>query len=74
MDPVTINPNTVYLLGQLRKALGLRPGTLPREIRLGRLRSSKRAGKVLVLGAWVLEWIETGERKRRRELEAAGNV
>ena len=60
----TIHVNSVYTLGTLRDLLGLRAGTLPREIRLGRLRSSKRAGKVLILGGWILEWIESGERKR----------
>ncbi len=62
-----IRPTDIHTLGSLQALLGLRPGTLPREIRLGRMRSSKRAGKVLILGAWVLEWIEGGERKRQPE-------
>jgi hypothetical protein len=51
-------------------ALGLAKGCLPREIRLGRLRASKRAGKYLIVGAWLLEWIESGEVKRREHRRA----
>jgi hypothetical protein len=40
---------------------------LPREIRLGRLRTSKRAGKYLILGGWLLQWIADGERIKKRE-------
>jgi hypothetical protein len=60
----TIRPGQVYTLAALTDALGLRPGTLPRELRLGRLRHAKRAGKVFVLGEWVLEWLAGGERTR----------
>lgn len=59
-----IKMNAVYSLAQFRTTLGLRAGTAAREIRAGRLRSSKRAGKVWVLGSWILQWIEEGERKR----------
>jgi hypothetical protein len=36
--------------------------------RAGRLRHSKRAGKVLILGEWVLQWLRDGERKRPAEM------
>jgi hypothetical protein len=62
-----IRAGQVYTFGSLKAALGLRPGTLPRELRLGRLRHSKRAGKVFILGEWVLEWVAAGERKRPAE-------
>jgi hypothetical protein len=68
-----IKPEAVYGLKDAREALGVRPGTLPREIRLGRLRSSKRAGKVFILGEWLLEWLRDGERKRAHH-EAAPRV
>lgn len=61
-----IDPRAVYTLGSGRAALGLAKGCLPREIRQGRLRAAKRAGRYLILGAWLLEWIETGEVKRPR--------
>jgi hypothetical protein len=64
-DLPIIQPTAVYTIASLTTALALRPGTLPRELRLGRLRYSKRAGKVWILGAWALEWLEAGEVKRR---------
>jgi hypothetical protein len=39
-----IHPNSVFDLVSARAILGLKRGCLPREIRLGRLRSSKRVG------------------------------
>jgi hypothetical protein len=57
----TIAADAVFTIGSLRATLGLRAGTLPRELRLKRLRHSKRAGRVFILGAWVIEWIAAGE-------------
>jgi predicted DNA-binding transcriptional regulator AlpA len=62
--PPTIDPHGVYDLITARATLQLAKGCLPREIRLGRLRASKRAGKVFILGAWLLGWIEGGEVRR----------
>jgi hypothetical protein len=59
-----IDPHAVYTIATLTDALGLRPGTLPRECRLRRLRFAKRAGRVLILSSWVLAWIEGGEVRR----------
>jgi hypothetical protein len=64
-SPAIINPHAVYTIPTARAALGLAEHTLPRECRLGRLRCSKRAGKILILGAWLLQWVEGGEVKRR---------
>jgi hypothetical protein len=61
VGPHTIVPTAVYNLATARVALSLAAGTLPREIRLRRLRASKRAGKYLILGAWLLEWVAAGE-------------
>ena len=66
-----IDPRTVYSLDQARHVLGLAKGCLPREIRLGRLRVSKRAGRYLILGAWLLEWIESGELSRPPRSESS---
>jgi hypothetical protein len=60
-----IDPKAVFTIEQARNALQLAKNCLPREIRLGRLRVSRRAGKYLILGAWLLEWIEAGELPRR---------
>jgi hypothetical protein len=67
----TIAAGQVYTLAALTEALGLRRGTLPRELRLGRLRHAKRAGKVFILGAWVLDWLAAGERKRPADEDKA---
>jgi hypothetical protein len=64
-DIPTIHPAAVYTLASLSKALGLKPGCLPRECRLRRLRFGKRGGRVYFLGSWVLEWLRDGEVKRR---------
>jgi hypothetical protein len=44
--------------------MGLAKETISREIRLGRLRHAKRAGRTLILGAWLLQWVRAGERRR----------
>jgi len=53
-----------------RNTLELAKNCLPREIRLSRLRVAKRGGKYLILGAWLLEWIEAGELPRRPDTGA----
>ena len=75
----TIRPTAVFGLEQARAALGLAKNCLPREIRLGRLRVSKRAGRYLILGEWILEWIRKGGVTRQgpeagRAAPNAGNV
>jgi hypothetical protein len=39
--------------------------TLPREIRLGRLRAAKRGGRYFLLGEWLLAWLRDGEIRKR---------
>jgi hypothetical protein len=46
--------------------LNLPVNTLKREHRLGRLRASKRAGKLWSTGLWIRQWLESGEVHRRR--------
>jgi hypothetical protein len=72
-SPHTIEPNAIYTLETARAALGLAKATLGREVRLGRLRVAKRAGKYLILGSWLLQWIESGEVRRRRPACGAVN-
>jgi hypothetical protein len=67
-----IHPAAVYSQEAVRLALGLKTATLQREIRLGRLRVAKRAGRYYILGSWLLEWVEKGEVQRRnRQAEFA---
>jgi hypothetical protein len=65
-DVPIIHQNAVYTLDQARGTLQLAKDTLGREIRLGRLRVARRAGKYLILGSWLLEWIEAGDEITRR--------
>jgi hypothetical protein len=67
-----IDQQTVYTLHSLTDLLGLKKGTLPREMRLGRLRYAKRAGRVYVLGEWVLAWLRAGEVLPPRNYEPVG--
>jgi hypothetical protein len=69
--PHVIDPQAVYTLDSASRALGLKRGCLPREIRLGRLRAAKRAGKVMLLGEWLLGWIRAGEVRRERKPTSA---
>jgi hypothetical protein len=63
----TIFASAVYDLEAARLALDLKKGCLPREIRLGRLRASKRGGKVFILGAALLAWLQDGEVRRQEK-------
>jgi hypothetical protein len=61
----TIRPTTVYTLESATKALGLNRTTVRREIMQGRLSRAHRAGRVYILGKWLLEWLEAGEVRRQ---------
>ncbi len=61
----TINPTAVYSRDTARRILGLRKSTISREIRERRLRVSMRAGRYFILGKWILEWIESGEKNAK---------
>jgi hypothetical protein len=65
-----IAPTGAYGIDQARAMLGLRKSSLSREIRLGRLRVAKRAGRYFILGEWLLEWIEGGELSVRKPAPA----
>jgi hypothetical protein len=52
-----IDPYAVFTLGTLQATLGLRDGSLPREIRQKRLRARKRCGRYFILGSDVIQWL-----------------
>lgn len=62
--PAIVRPTAVYSLAEAAQLLKLKKNCLPREVRLGRLRVSKRAGRYFVLGQWLLDWIAAGELPR----------
>jgi hypothetical protein len=65
-----IRTNAIYTLEGLRSSLGLPKSTLSREIRLARLRVTKRAGRYFLLGKWIIQWLEEGEVRRNDRREA----
>lgn len=64
--PHVILPTAVYDLEAARLAFGLTKTTLSRELRLGRLRVAKRAGRYFILGDWLADWLRGGEVQRSR--------
>jgi hypothetical protein len=70
--PHRIDATAVYTRAAAQAALGLNRTTLAREIREGRLRVSKRAGRYFLLGEWILEWLRAGEVRRRPAAERNG--
>jgi hypothetical protein len=73
-QPHAILPDAVYDLEAARTALGLTKTTLSRELRLGRLRCSKRAGRIYVLGEWLLEWLRAGEVHKSHQMPGTGGA
>ena len=69
-QPALIHPHAVYSVQALMTALGIPRSCIGREVRLGRLRMSRRAGKYYCVGEWLLEWLRSGEIKPRRRTEA----
>jgi hypothetical protein len=59
LDAVLIHPEAVYDDGSLHVALGLTDATLAAARRSGTLRYSRQGKRVLYLGRWILEWLET---------------
>jgi hypothetical protein len=57
----TIISSNVYTVPAATEALSAKANTLPREIRLRRLRASKRGGRYYILGEWLIEWLRAGE-------------
>jgi hypothetical protein len=70
--PHVIQELAVYTLASAAEALGLPGSCLPREVRLGRLRVAKRSGRYFLLGAWLVEWLRSGEVLRRQQSESNG--
>jgi hypothetical protein len=62
-----IMPTAVYTADQAQRILRLRPSTIRREVREGRLRVSRRGGRYYLLGEWLIEWLRAGEVRRRRQ-------
>jgi hypothetical protein len=67
-----IAPTGVYGVDDAIRIFRLRKSTIRRELREGRLRVSKRAGRYYLLGKWLIEWVESGELPRPDGRQARG--
>jgi hypothetical protein len=56
---LSLDPDAVFDDGSLCQALGLTLATLARARREGRLRYTRKGKRVLYLGQWVKEWINS---------------
>jgi hypothetical protein len=68
-----IDPHAVFTLETLRVTLGLREGSLPREIRQRRLKAHKRCGRYFILGADVIAWLTSSQSAAQRSEMTASN-
>jgi hypothetical protein len=66
IDGIVIHERSVFSLDAAGRALGLGKHSLPTEVRKGRLKASRRCGRYMVLGKWLIEWIEQGIKKRAK--------
>jgi hypothetical protein len=56
---LSIDPNGVYRSFALTQALGLTGEVINAEIDSGRLRLARVGKSRLILGKWILEWLES---------------
>jgi hypothetical protein len=67
----SIEPDLIYDDGPLVLDLGMSGGALAKARRSGALRYTRKGGRVLYLGRWILDWLEKDEVGARTELEVA---
>jgi len=60
---VSIDPSALYDGGTLYLAAGITPATLARARRCGQLRFTRQGKRILYLGQWILDWLETDSRQ-----------
>ena len=70
IGPYTIDHEALYDDAALSKALGLSRGAMERARRAGKLRFTRNGGRVLYLGAWVLDWLVADESRQRQGVGA----
>jgi hypothetical protein len=59
IEPVRIEPESLYDDGALHIALGLTAAALASARRAGTLRYTRQGKRTLYLGRWILEWLES---------------
>jgi hypothetical protein len=72
LPPTVIEPTGVYAPATLAKMLGCTELTIRKAIARKRLSASRAvAGRSLVLGQWVLDWLTADWHRRQRESQQA---
>lgn len=61
-SPIIIEPHHVHTLESAAKSLGVSRVLISREIKRGHLRFAVRGRSVYIMGQWLLEWVQKGER------------
>jgi hypothetical protein len=61
--PPVVHANAIYSASDVQQIVKGSKSLIRREVRLGRLRVSRRGGRHFFLGEWVLEWLRSGELK-----------
>jgi hypothetical protein len=69
----TIDPHMVFTVQTLMRTLGLKEGSIPREIRQGRLKAHRRCGRYFILGSDVITWLTSNQPTPQRSGMTAGN-
>lgn len=64
---VVLHPHLLVTLEQAGRLLGLARHTLPHAAKNGDLRVARRAGVYWTTGAWLMEWIRSGERRKEKK-------
>jgi hypothetical protein len=59
IEPVRIEPDSLYDDGALHQSLGLTPATLAAARRAGSLRFSRKGKRIFYKGEWIADWLET---------------
>jgi hypothetical protein len=60
-----IHPDTIYTEGSVATALDIPLATLARARRSGRLRHTRQGRRVLLLGRWLLDWLQSDATDRQ---------
>jgi hypothetical protein len=71
LSALPIDPDTVYTEGSVSLALDLPLATLARARREGRLRYSRQGQRILILGQWLLDWLNATSLPAGKEVRDA---
>lgn len=52
-----VDPHAIFTVAELRELFGLRDGSIPREIRKGRLKAHRVCGRYFITGPDVMRWV-----------------